>query len=699
MPVLTCKRTPLTLALMLAFGHPLAVHAQQSTQSRLQGDPDSVPTVVVSASALGVVHDDMITPVTSLGGGELVRARESTLGETLANQPGITSSHFGAGASRPVIRGMDGPRVKILSDGAEVQDASTISPDHAIAFEPVLAERIEVLRGPSALAYGGGAVGGVVNILDRKIPTAMPQKAVEGSAELRGNSAAHERTGAFELTSGIGKNLAVHLEGVKRDADPYRVGSGWSEGRRVNGSFKNTETGTVGLSWIGERGYLGASYTKEKTEYGIPGHGHEFESCHPHGDHLHCGGHDEHEGEEGEDHDHEHEHGAEEVPIVKLDSERWDVRGEYRNPVAGVEKVRLRASFTDYQHDELEEGQVATSFKNKGHDARVEVVHAPLAGWRGVIGAQTTRRDFAALGDEAYVPSSVTRKHAVFITEEYKLQDWRFEAAARHEWQDIDVDSADLRDNDAKGTSVSVGAVWRFSPSYSLRASLSRSHRLPTAEELYADGVHLATSTYEVGNQDLKKETSNNIDLTLRKFEGDTTFSLSAFRNRVDDYIYASTLDDHEGFQLIHYAQRDATFTGLEGELRHKFSPMFEGTVFGDYVRAKFEDGPGSRNLPRIPAHRFGVKLDTEWNHWHGLVEFYRVSKQDKVADFESPTAGYNMLNLGTHYTTRIGGVPAQFYARVNNVTNELAYSHTSFIKEVAPLTGRNLTVGLRVIF
>ena len=695
----SCKRTPLTLALMLAFGAPLAVHAQ--TTSRSASDPDSVPTVVVSASALGVLDDDMVTPVTSLGGSELVRARESTLGETLAHQPGITSSHFGAGASRPVIRGMDGPRVKILSDGAEIQDASTISPDHAVAFEPVLAERIEVLRGPSALAYGGGAVGGVVNILDRKIPTVMPENGLEGSAEVRANSAAREKTGAFEFTTAAGSNLALHLEGVKRDADDYRVGKDWSEGRRVDGSYKETETGTVGLSWIGKNGYLGAAFTKERTEYGIPGHNHEFEGCHPHGDHLHCGGHGHEEeshdhGDEEHDHEHEHEHG---VPIVKLDSERWDIRGEYRNPVAGIERVRMRASITEYVHDELEEGVVSTSFRNKGHDARLEAVHAPLAGWRGVFGLQTTRRDFSAIGEEAYVPPTLTRKHAAFLTEEYRLDNWRFEAGLRHEWQDIEVDAPDLRDTDARGTSASVGAVWKLAPQYSLRASLSRSHRLPTAEELYADGIHLATATYEVGNQDLEKETSNNVDLTLRKFEGDTTFSLSAFHNRVDNYIYARTLDNHEGFQLVEYAQRDATFTGLEGEIRQKLTPAISATVFGDYVRARFDEGEGSRNLPRIPASRIGVKFDGDWNHWHGMVEVYRVGKQDKLAEYETETAGYNMLNIGAHYSTRIGGVPTQFYARLNNLTDELAYSHTSFIKNAAPLTGRNLTAGIRVIF
>lgn len=695
MSVFRSNRTPIALAITLALSHFPLAHAQTQVQaeSRLAADPESVPTVIVSASALGVVGDDMITPVTSIGGNELVRVRESTLGETLNRQPGISSSQFGAGASRPIIRGMDGPRVKILSDGAEIQDASTISPDHAVAFEPMLAERIEVLRGPSALAYGGGAVGGTINIIDRKIPTAIPVNGLEGSAELRANSVAREKAGAFEVTSGAG-SFAFHAEGVKREADAYKVGKGWSEGRTVDGSFKDTDTGSVGMSWIGANGYLGLAYTKERTSYGIPGHSHEFEGCHPHGATLHCG---EHEEEEGHDHDHEHEEGA--IPTVKLDSNRWDLRGEYRAPVAGITKVRLRASLTDYQHDELEGAEVATSFRNKAHDVRVEAEHAPLGGWRGVVGVQTTKRDFVADGEEAYVPATITKKNAVYVTEEYKLQDWRLEAGARHEWQDITVNQAGLRDHDVSGTSVALGAVWKFAPEYSLRASLSRAHRLPTAEELYANGVHMATSTYEIGNQDLDKETSNNVDLTLRKYAGATTFSLSAFHNKVDNYIYARTLDNFEGFQLIEYAQRDATFTGLEGEVKHKFSPAFEATVFGDYVRARFDSAGGDRNLPRIPAARLGARVDGNLGQLHGQVEFYRVNKQDKVADFEGATPGYNMLNVGTHYTLRLGGMPAQIYARLNNLTNELAYSHTSFIKNAAPLPGRNVTAGVRVSF
>ncbi|TXF96441.1 TonB-dependent receptor [Massilia arenae] len=660
----TGKRTPLALACLLTLGAPLTAHAQ-STAAPATAAP---ATVVVSASGLGVSSDDMVTPVTSIGGNELVRTRQSTLGETLSSMPGITSSHFGAGASRPIIRGMDGPRVKILSDGSEIQDASTISPDHAVAFEPVLAERIEVLRGPSALAYGGGAVGGVVNIIDRKVPTAMPENGLEGSAEVRANSAAREKTGAFELTTAAGSNVALHVEGVKRDADDYRVGKDWEGGRRVPGSYKETETGTVGLSWVGQNGYLGAAFTKERGKYGLPGHGFENEA------------------------------GEIEAPVVDLDSERWDVRGEYRNPVAGIERVRLRASFTDYIHDEVEGSAVATTFKNKGHDGRLEFVHAPIAGWHGVFGLQTTRRDFSAIGAEAYVPPTLTKKHAAFLTEEYKLGNVRFEAAVRHEWQDVDVE-VDKPDSHTRGTSLSVGAVWKFAPEYSLGTSLSHTHRLPTAEELFADGPHLATNTYEIGNPNLVKETSNNLDLTLRKFAGRTTFSLSAFHNRIGDYIYSQTRGEFQGLQLINYAQRDATFTGLEGEVAHNLSSVWKTTLFGDYVRARFDEGPGSRDIPRTPAHRIGVKLEGDWGAWNGLAELVRVGKQDKIAEFETETPGYTTLNLSTHYSTRIGTLPAQLYLRLNNVTDRLAYSHTSFIKDYAPLTGRNLTAGLRVLF
>lgn len=686
---------PVALAAMLAIssGGSFAQTAPPAAPGAA-ANASSLPSVTVSASGLQLGAGEMTTPVSVLEGDELVRRREATLGETLNSEPGITSSHFGAGASRPIIRGMDGPRVKVLSDGAELHDASTISPDHAVVSEPLLATQIEVLRGPSALVYGNGAVGGVVNVLDGKIPTAIPQKGYEGSAELRANTGAREGAGAFSLTGGAG-NLAVHAEGVSRDAGDYRVGKGWAPNgepaRKVLGSFNRTDTGSVGLSWVGDRGYLGAAYTRQTARYGLPGHNHSFEGCHTHGDHLHCG-------EHGDDDGHDHDHGAEagDVPVVDLRSERFDVRGELRNPFAGFSALRLRAGVTDYVHDEVEDGAISTTFKNKAYDTRLELQHEPIAGFKGVFGLQTSQRKFSAEGEEAYVQPTTTRKTGLFVLEEYRLGDWRFEGALRHDRQTAEAETSGI-ERSHNGTSASLGAVWQFTPGYSLGTSLTRASRAPSAEELYANGLHMATSTYERGNADLRSETSQNIDLSLRKTSGDTTFGVSVFRNRISNYIYGRTLDEVDGLQLLQYAQADATFTGIEGQVRQRLTRNLGVTLFGDTVRARLA---GGGLLPRIPATRAGVRLDANWNAWDGQVEWVQVARQNRVAEFESATPGYGMLNLGVSYSGKYNGeTPWQVYLKANNLTDRLAYAHTSFIKNAAPLMGRNLTLGVKVAF
>ncbi|OYZ42955.1 MAG: TonB-dependent receptor, partial [Acidovorax sp. 16-64-162] len=574
---------------------------------------------------------------------------------------------------------------------AELHDASTISPDHAVASEPLLATQIEVLRGPSALVYGDGAVGGVVNVLDGKVPTAIPPKGYEGSAELRANTGAREGAGAFSLTGGAG-NLAVHVE----------VGKGWAPDgeptRKVPGSFNRTDTGSVGLSWVGDRGYLGAAYTRQTAKYGLPGHNHSFEGCHTHGNHLHCGAHDEEDG---------HDHGAEEhsdVPVVDLRSERLDIRGELRNPFTGFSALRLRAGVTDYVHDEVEDGAIATTFKNKAYDTRMELQHEPLAGFKGVVGLQTSQRKFSAIGEEAYVQPTVTRKTGLFALEEYRLNDWygdwRFEAALRHDRQAAEAlasGSAGGTERSHNGTSASLGAVWKFTPGYQVGTSFTRASRAPSAEELYARGLHMATSTYERGNANLRSETSQNIDLSLKKTSGDTTFGISVFRNRISNYIYGRTLDEVDGLQLLQYSQADATFTGIEGQVRQRVTRNMGVTLFGDTVRAKL-DGGGL--LPRIPATRAGVRLDANWNAWEGQVEWVQVARQNRVAAFETATPGYGMLNLGVSYRGQLSsGTPWQVYLKANNLTDRLAYAHTSFIKNAAPLMGRNITVGVKVAF
>ncbi len=688
---------PVALAAMLALSGAGPIAQAQTTAPAAAEAAPSLPPVTVSASGLQLGASDMTTPATVLEGDELVRRREATLGETLNSEPGITSSHFGAGASRPIIRGMDGPRVKVLSDGAELHDASTISPDHAVVSEPLLATQIEVLRGPSALIYGNGAVGGVVNVLDGKVPTAVPAKGLEGSAELRANTGAREGAGAFSLTGGTG-NLAVHVEGVARDAGDYRVGKGWApEGeatRKVLGSFNRTNTGSVGLSWVGDRGYLGAAYTRQAAKYGLPGHNHSFEGCHTHGNQLHCGAHEGEEGEDGHDHDHDHDHGA--VPVVDLRSERFDIRGELRNPFAGFSALRLRAGVTDYVHDEVEDGAISTTFKNKAYDTRIELQHEPIAGFKGVIGLQTSQRKFSAEGEEAYVQPTVTRRTGLFVLEEYRLGDWRFEAALRHDRQTARAETSGI-ERSHNGTSASLGAVWKFTPGYQVGASFTRASRAPSAEELYARGLHMATSTYERGDASLRSETSQNFDLSLKKTAGDTTFGVSVFRNSINNYIYGRTLDALDGLQLLQYSQADATFTGIEGQVRRRLNRNLGITLFGDTVRAKID---GAGNLPRIPATRAGLRLDGNWNAWEGQVEWVQVARQNRIAAFETATPGYGMLNVGLAYNGQFSsGTPWQVYLKGTNLTDRLAYAHTSFIKNAAPLMGRNLTVGVKVAF
>ncbi|MPT47678.1 MAG: TonB-dependent receptor [Sphingobium sp.] len=657
----------------------------------LAAKDDGAPDIIVTASALGRSANEMSTPVVALTGEELIHRRQATLGDTLAGQPGISFDNFGGGASRPVIRGQTSPRVQALSDGSNIQDASAISPDHAVVTEPLLLRGIEVLRGPAALLYGGGAIGGAINLLDNKVPTSMPANGIEGVAEGRLGTADDERSLVGGLTVGIGSSLAFHVEGVHRSSDDYRVPSKFGE-KHVDGSYNDTSSFSAGASWIGERGYLGAAYTRQRSEYGLPGHSHEYEACHPHGNSIHCGSHSD----EGEDHDHDHDHEQEEVPFVKMRSERYDLRSEYVDPLPGFEKMRFRMSYTDYEHDEIEDGAVGTTFINKAHDLRFELTHKPFMGLTGLIGVQYSDSKFRSVGDEASIPQNETSNTALFLMESAQLGAVRLELAARHEWQTIET-TLD-REATHRPFSISGAAIWDIGSDYSLALHLARSQRAPHAQELYSRGVHLATNTYELGTATLGKETAKSVDLTFRKKAGDTTFTLGAYHQDFDDYIFADTLDQYEDFRLIRYTAADARFTGVDGEIHHHFSPAFGMSIFGDYVRAKLKDGLG--NLPRIPSGRLGTRAEGNWAGFSADVEYYHMFDQDKIAAYETSTNGYDMLNATISYKLDVAPKKnVELYVRGTNLTNELAFNHASFIKNASPLRGRNITFGLRTSF
>jgi len=666
-----------------------------TAQSSSEAEALILPPLMVTATPLDRAVNEVATPVTVVTGDKFVRHRQSTLGETLASEPGINFDNFGAGASRPVIRGQTLPRVKILSAGSELFDASAISPDHAIVTEPLLLNGIEVLRGPTALFYGGGAIGGVVNLLDSKVPTSVPKNYIEGVGELRAGSADKERTAVGGVTVGAG-NFAMRLEGVHRRSDDYRVPNFVTD--RVHDSDNDTSTVSVGASWIGEKGYLGAAFTRQKSEYGIAGHSHEFESCHPHGSSLHCGGHGHGHGHGGHDDDDDDHHGAGggvRGPYVDLRSSRYDIRGEYRNPIDAIERLRLRASLTDYEHQELESNLVSTTFKNKGYDIRLEAEHAPIGNLHGAIGIHNSRSDFSAIGEEDFVPPSKTYNTGVFLFESLNVEPFRFEMAVRQDWQKIETTLG--RSVQHKPFSISGAAIWNIQDKYSVALSLARSQRAPNVQELYARGIHLATNTYELGTATLPKETAKSIDLTFRKTTGDTTFTLGLYHISYDNYIYADTLDQHEEFRLIRYVASDAKFQGVDGEIRHQITPEIGAAVFGDYVRAKLTNNRG--NLPRIPAGRLGLKTDGTWGNFSADLEFYHVFRQTDIAAYESNTSSYNMLNATIAYKLPFTPLESEIFLRGNNLTNELAFNHASFIKNAAPLRGRNIVLGVRTSF
>ncbi|MCH7306642.1 zinc piracy TonB-dependent receptor ZnuD [Acinetobacter sp. NIPH 1852] len=625
-----------------------------------------------------------------------------TIGDALANEVGIYSNQFGAGSSRPVIRGQDGARVKVLQNSSENIDVSTLSPDHAVTVDPALASQVEVIRGPSTLLFGAGTVGGLVNVTDNKIPTQMPEKGYEGNVGLRFNTGSDEKLASAGVTVGIGDQVALRVEGLKREANDYIAPNYFHEGekeRRVDNTFAEGQTVNVGLSWIYDRGFTGISYSNRQDKYGLPGHSHEYESCDAHltgRPHLHCGDHDHgHGGHDDHDHDHDHEH-AHGGPWIDLKSERYDFRTELDDPFAGFKKMRAQASYTDYRHDELEEDTITTRFKNKGYDGRFELVHNPLGAWEGVIGTQYSQQKLTLTGEEAFLAPNTTKKWSVFALEHAQFNDVHVELAARADKQKIDIDDSSKKDFDGSAYSFSGAANWEFAPDYKLSFVASHQQRLPMAQELYANGKHFATNTYELGNDQLKKEKSNNLELGFHYDNNKFDYHVHVYHNWFDDYIFAQTLDRYEDFRLVEYTQDKARFYGAEAEAGYQISPIYKVSLFGDYVRGKIDN----ENAPRVPAGRVGTKVKADFGDgYSGLAEYYHVFQQNKIAAYETDTQSYNMLNLGVAYSGQYSNAgDYRVFLNANNVLDEKVYQHASFLSTI-PQVGRNFTVGVNFSF
>jgi iron complex outermembrane receptor protein len=652
--------------------------------------------IVVTAGPDSRRESEVYQPVTVVREDEIARQLQPTIGETLNEEPGVSSTYFGPGASRPIIRGLGGDRIRILSEGLGTSDASNISPDHAVTVDPSSAQQIEIVRGPATLLYGSNAVGGVVNVIDDRVPNRVPTEALTGHVDLRGGTVSDERTGSLGLDGGAGR-LAWHLDFTKRDTGDYEIpgpaehhheGEEPEEEEEHTGVLENSslesQNGTIGASFVGDRGFFGVSFNRFETNYGVPGHGHHHEETGP------LSGRRVRALQE------------EEEVFVRIDMEqsRFDVKGELTD-LGIFRNVRLRLGSTDYEHVELEGDEVGTRFTNDGFEGRLEATHQPLARLRGSIGLQVTDSDFAAIGEEAFIPATTTKSRAAFVFEEIPGERLDFQFGARYENQDITVREDELPDSSFDGISASLGTIYRPAEGFAIAASLARATRLPTATELYANGPHTATGQFEIGDVNLDEETSLGLDVSFRKTAGRLRGQINLFNSSFDGYIFdAPTGEEEDGLPVFRYVQADATFRGIEidghAEIWHSGSNHLELEAGADYVRAELDEGG---NLPRIPPLRTSIGLRFEGGAFSATAEVRRYSEQDDVAEYEEATEGYTLVNATLGYRFFAANTVHDLLLRGTNLTDELARQHTSPLKERAPLPGRDFTLAYRVTF
>ncbi len=681
-----------------------------------------VGAISVTASGRARGLDEVVAPIDVLTDDELALRVQPTLGDTLSEQPGVASANYGQGASRPVIRGLSSERVRVLENGLDSGDVSSIGPDHQTTIDPLSAERIEVVRGPATLLFGGTAIGGVVNVTDGRIPDRVPDKPVTGTVSLRGSTNNNDLAGSVSLDGGKG-NFAWHFEAFARDADDYESpaprpveedehhdheGEHEEEDEhhdhegeheeefetgRVENTFIEARGGALGLSWIGDRGYIGVSYSLYDSEFGIPGHHHHHEEEHEDGMRRAAMVTDDH------DHDHEEEEAG---AASNLEQHKVDLHGRYDRPFKGVEALQLRIGYRDYEHVEAAGDEPGTRFANEFSEVRVEALTSPIRGFEGMVGLHYLNRDFSAIGEEAFVQPNKTERVALFLYQEMPAAPWGVQFGLRAENQSTKSVDPTLPSRDFSPFSASVGATYAFTDAVGLNLTVNHSQRAPAAEELYANGPHLATTTFEIGDPDLDLETGNGADLTLRLAGDRVSGWASVYLTEFSDFIYlAETGLEEDELPVFQFMAADARVAGFElhGDFEVLHSANHHIHIEGTYDRVSGELTDVDERLPRIPPQRFRLGLVYQGGRWHGRIEGRWVDEQDRVAQFEESTPDYTMLNAAVGYHFLAGGIAHHILLRGTNLTDEVAYNHVSFIKYQAPIPGRMVTLSYRAVF
>jgi len=663
------QRTLLASAVLSALSS--YSHAQTTPAA---ADEPVTPRVIVTATPFGLGETDQILmPAKVLAGDELRDKLGATLGETLSQELGVSASAFGAGASRPIIRGLEGSRVKMLENGMGVADVSGLSNDHAVSADGATARQIEILRGPAALLYGSGAIGGLVNVVNERIPAALEDH-IGGQAEMRYSTVDRGRNGSASIDGAAGM-IGFHLDGSVLRSDDYKMpghrvlGDPDSASGRLWRSFTEQSTAGVGGSVVGDWGHAGASVAIVDHLYGIP----SFEGAR-----------------------------------IDMKQTRYDFDSKFKAPLPGLESVKVKFGYTDYQHEELNnENEAEIRYTNRAFESRVEAAHAALAGWKGTLGLQTENTNFAGKSTEGgpdTVPQTRSTSMAAFMVEERTFGKLRVNAGLRGESvKRTPVEGAQRKFN---LVSYSVGAMHDIMPGYSAGATVSVAQRAPTTEELYSAGPHEATETFDIGNAGFRKEVSHNIELSLQKTTGLVRWKGNLFLNQVKDFIYGNingNLVDEEGnpgdeLRERIFEQADASVRGAEAEVTYnQHGQGMTARLFADTSRGKLDNG-GS--LPLQPATRVGFDVGYRKGPIRTGVSLVHGLRQDRLAAFEeSATPSYQQLNANLSYTQRFGQHDITWFMLAKNLLNDDIRYATSVLKDVAPLPGRSVVFGARAKF
>jgi len=726
MRIITISRTIL-LSLVLFPGWAIA-----------QEDPHQNPAeLTITADPFNHNLLQHSSPASIIGKKDLQLRGETTLGETIGLEPGVRSTYFGPGASRPVIRGNAADRVRVLKNGVGTLDVSNTSEDHAVTTNPLTAETVEILRGPETLLFGSSAIGGVVNVTDNSIPEQPIGKALSGAVDLKAGTAADELSGAIKLEGQAG-GFNWHLDYFHQDTEDVDIpgfaesarlraleaaehgeeeegeehgeeeeGEEHGEEEEVQGTLPSSSTRSQGFSaggsWVWEKGFVGVAVSGTDSIYGVPGHGHEEE------------GEEHDEEEEGEEHDEEEEgeeHGEEEEEegvLIDLEQIRVDVRGAVYEVGDAIESLKFRLGLSAYEHNEIEDGGIGTVFDNEAFEGRFELVHKPIHGFRGVFGLQTQFSDFSAIGEEAFLPEVTTFSPAVFLFEEADLNEkLKIQLGGRYEFVDYDVADGNP-DEIFHPFSLSAGLVWDLdgTSKYTAGFSVAYTQRAPSPTELYANGTHVARNIFEVGDEALDLERSKGIDLTFKKNTGLVTGGVNVFVQDYDDYINLDrTGEEEDGLEVFNYASVPALFWGFETEATlhiHQLMDLWANDLdLGaqvDFVRASSD--ADDEDLPRIPPLRTVVHLEHRYRDLlESRVEGVFVAEQNRVSGSELETDSHQLLNASVQYNVlNTEDYTLGLYVRGSNLTDEEARVHSSFLKDLAPLPGRNFTFGIRGTF